>query len=78
MLRTVTDLGDNLAHLAWNADAWAKRYGRGELGALEDQLKDMFTGLGDLYLTLQEQAAEDDPPAGVLPEEDPGDAGDAD
>lgn len=78
MLRTVTDLGDNLAHLAWNADAWAQRYGRGELGALEDQLKDMFTGLGDLYLTLQEQAAEDDPPAGVLPEEDPGDAGDAD
>lgn len=78
MLRTVSDLGDNLAHLAWNADAWAERYGRTELGLIEDQIKDTFTGLGDLYLVLQEQAAEDDPPAGVLPDEDVGDAGDAD
>jgi hypothetical protein len=78
MLRQVSDLGDVLAHMAWNTEEWTDQFGRSEVGPIEDQVRDLFDGLGDLYLTLQEKTIAGDPDAGVLPEENPGDAADSD
>lgn len=78
MIRHVSDLGDILAHMAWNTEEWSDQFGRSEIGPLEDQVRDLFDGLGDLYLTLQEKTIAGDPDAGILPEEKPGDAADSD
>ena len=78
MIRQVSDLGDILAHMAWNTEEWSDQFGRSEIGPLEDQVRDLFDGLGDLYLTLKEKTIAGDPDAGILPDEKPGDATDSD
>jgi hypothetical protein len=78
MMRQVTDLGNMLAHMAWNNEEWTERYGRSDVGALEDRIRDLFDGLGDLYLDLREKTVAGDPDAGILPDEEPGDAADSD
>ena len=76
LLKTVSDLGDMLAHMYWNVDEWADQFGETEIGPLEDHIKGLFEGLGELYLTLQEKSVNEGPDTGVLPEMDPGDGAD--
>lgn len=78
MLKQITDMGDLLAHMAWNTEEWSEQFGRSEIGPLEDQIRDLFDGAGDLYLKLQEKSVAGDPDMGVLPDEAPGDAADSD
>lgn len=77
MLRTVSDLGDVCAHMYWNVDEWAEQFGQSEVGPLEDQLKGLFEGLGEAYLTLKEKTVELAPDAGVVPDTPQSDAADA-
>lgn len=69
----VTSLGDDLAHLYWNTDEWSERFGEGEIGPLEDQMLSQFEKLGELVLTLQENAARNGPDMSILPEIGPSD-----
>jgi hypothetical protein len=71
--KAVTGLADLLAHLYWNTDEWAERFGEGEIGPLEDQMRSQFEKLGDLQLTLQEEAVSEGMDAGILPEMKPSD-----
>lgn len=77
LIKSVSGLGDLLAHLYWNIDEWAERFGESEVGPLEDQLRGAFESLGELYLTLQEKAVSDGENYGVLPRLEPGDGADA-
>lgn len=77
LLKTVTEIGDLLGHMYWNEDEWSERFGQSELGPLEDQLRGLFEGLGEAYLTLHEKAVQDAPDAGIIPDLDPGDGGDS-
>jgi len=77
LLKAVSDLGDMMAHLAWNIDEWSEQFGESEVGAIEDQVGDLFDGLGDLYLTLQEKQVADPREYGILPTAYQGDGSDA-
>ena len=65
-----------LAHMYWNVDEWADQFGETEIGPLEDHIKGLFEGLGELYLTLQEKTVNEGPDTGILPKMDPGDGAD--
>lgn len=67
--KTVSGLADALCHLYWNVDEWVEQFGESEVGPIEDQMKDLFEGLGDLYLTLQEKQVDDVRNHGILPEQ---------
>jgi hypothetical protein len=73
--RWMNEAADCLCHLAWNADEWAERFGKHEIGPLEDQLSDHFDGVGDLALSLQEKAVDGGRDFGILPKIDTVDAG---
>lgn len=75
--KCVSDLADMLAHLYWNVDEWTEQFGESEVGPLEDQMRDLFDGLGELYLTLQEKRVDDPRDHGILPEAYSADGGDA-
>lgn len=64
----MNDLADALCHMYWNSSEWADRFGQTEIGALEDQFRDHFEGIGDLSLSLQEKAVDGDRDFGLLPE----------
>lgn len=70
----VTELGDDLAHLYWNTDEWAEKFGEGEIGPLEDQMLSQFEKLGELVLTMQEKTIDDTIDPGILPTIAPSDA----
>ena len=75
--KTLSSIGDMLAHMYWNVDEWEEQFGRTEVGPLEDQMRDLFDGLGELYLTLQEKRVGDPREYGILPDEYDGDASDS-
>lgn len=76
MAKTISDLGDIIAHMAWNVDEWTEQFGESEIGPIEDQVQDIFDGLGDLSLTLQEKQVTSLRDFGILPREYEGDGGD--
>jgi hypothetical protein len=65
--RFMSDAADALGHMYWNTDEWSDRFGQGELGPLEDQLRDHFEGVGDLILNMQEKAVDSGRDFGLLP-----------
>jgi len=75
--KSVSDLADLLAHMYWNVDEWVEQFGESEIGPLEDQLKDVFEGLGDVYLQLQEKQVVDPRDHGILPGQFKSDGADA-
>jgi len=75
--KAVSDLGDLLAHMHWNIDAWTEQFGESEVGPLEDQMQSQFEGLGELVLLLQEKIVGNTPDAGIIPELRPPSGGDS-
>lgn len=73
MTRTMSRLGESLLSLYWNKEAYEERYGKQELPALLDQMRDIFTKLGDLILSLKEKEVNPEFGDGVLGDDHDGD-----
>lgn len=68
LLQANNRIGRMLAHLYWNNEAWEDRFGKEELPALEDLMRDVFESQGDLVLKLKETEVDPGPDEGVLPD----------
>lgn len=58
LARALDRVGRIIFAFYWHADRFIDRYGSDEMPELEDSLKNVFTGLGDLVLYLKQRAVE--------------------
>lgn len=68
MTQTMSRYGKLLMNLYWNKQDWEERYGKDELPALEDLIKDVFENTGKLILGLKEDDASPRFHQSVLPD----------
>lgn len=55
ILKAIDKLGRILFQFYWHQDKFAERYGRQDMPELEDNLRNVFEGLGDLYRFLSQK-----------------------
>lgn len=68
MMKTVDRMARILISLWWGRESFEEQYGKQELPALEDQLRDMIEGVGNLILTLREHDASPESDTSILPD----------
>jgi hypothetical protein len=70
MMKCLDRLGRILFNFYWHQDAFADRYGKADIGAMEDSLRNTFESLGDLLLDLKARKVGGFADDGIVPERD--------
>lgn len=58
LVKAMDRLGRTLFNFYWKQSVFADRYGQGKLPEIEDSLRNMFEGMGDLILQLKQQGVD--------------------
>lgn len=70
MMKCLDRLGRILFNYYWHQEAFAERYGKADMSALEDSIRNTFESLGDLLLDLKARKVGGFVDDGIAPEND--------
>jgi hypothetical protein len=68
LMKALDRLGRILFNFYWHQEAFADRYGKADIGALEDSIRNTFESLGDLLLDLKARKVGGFADDGIAPE----------